>query len=261
MKFLSGSLLAFAALFSLSGCASWFDSDDEDLTAPVELTSIEQTVKIKKLWSTAVGNGQGEGLYRLQPVIGGDAIYAASSDGQLRALDRGRGKTLWKADLDTSLSGGVGVYDDALLLGSSDGSVLKVSANSGELLWSTRLQGEVLAPPQGDGRVVVAQTYDGKLQGLDFDSGEKLWTYDSNVPVLTIRGTNTPILNNNTVYAGFANTHTNPKQEQAYKSGGRAAKRGHNREYNQARKNYPLAAVLIRQARNRQPHGGVEQGE
>jgi outer membrane protein assembly factor BamB len=52
---------------------------------------------------------------------------------------------------------------------------------------------------------VVAQSYDGKLQGLDFDSGEKLWTYDSNVPVLTIRGTGTPILRNNVVYAGFAN--------------------------------------------------------
>lgn len=201
-------LVALGLVFSLSACSTvkgWFDSDDEDPTAPVELVDINQTVKIKKRWSVGIGNGQGKGLYKLQPVISGDTIYAASADGEVKAINRESGKTLWKADLDTSLSGGVGVHEDALFLGSSDGSVLKVSAHGGELQWSTRLQGEVLAPPQGDGRVVVAQTYDGRLQGLDFDSGEKLWTYDSNVPVLTIRGTNTPILNNSTVYAGFAN--------------------------------------------------------
>lgn len=201
-------LVALGLVFSLSACSTvsgWFDSDDEDPTAPVDLVDIEQTVNVKKRWSVSVGNGQGKGFYKLQPSISGDIIYAASADGEVKAINRESGKILWKADLETSLSGGVGVYGDALLLGSSDGSVLKISAGNGELLWSTRLQGEVLAPPQGDGRVVVAQTYDGKLQGMDFDSGEKLWTYDSNVPVLTIRGTNTPILNNNIVYAGFAN--------------------------------------------------------
>ena len=208
MRQITRWLVTLAVALSLTGCSTikgWFDSDDEDLTAPVELVKIEQTVKIKKLWSAGVGDGQGDGLYRLQPVINGDVIYAASADGELKAFDRGRGKTLWKKDLDTSLSGGVGVYEDALFLGSSEGFVLKVDANSGEQLWSTQLRGEVLSPPQGNGRIVIAQTYDGKLQGLDFATGELLWTYDSNVPVLTVRGTSVPILRNNLVYAGFAN--------------------------------------------------------
>jgi outer membrane protein assembly factor BamB len=201
-------LITLGLAISLSACSTvsgWFDSDDEDPTAPVELVKIEQTVKIKKLWSAGVGNGQGDGFYKLQPAIGDGAIYAAANDGELKAFDRKRGKTLWKTDLETALSGGVGIYEDVLLLGSSDGFVLKVDANSGALLWSSQLHGEVLAPPQGNGKVVIAQTYDGKLQGLDFDTGEKIWTYDSNVPVLTIRGTSTPILRNNVVYAGFAN--------------------------------------------------------
>ena len=201
-------LLTLVMLLSLAGCSTiqgWFDSDDDDPTAPVDLVKIEQTVKIKKLWSAGVGNGQGDGLYRLQPVISGEVIYAASAEGEIRAFERARGKTLWKADLDTPLSGGVGVYEDVLLLGSSEGFVLKVDANSGEILWSTQLRGEVLSPPQGNGKVVIAQTYDGKLQGLDFQTGDILWTYDSNVPVLTIRGTSVPILRNGVVYAGFAN--------------------------------------------------------
>jgi outer membrane protein assembly factor BamB len=201
-------LLTLAMAVSLTGCSTisgWFDSDDDDPTAPMDLVKIEQTVKVKKLWSAGVGDGQGDSLYRIQPAISGDLIYAASAEGRVRAFDRHKGKSLWKVDLDAPLSGGVGVYENALLLGSSEGSVLKLDASSGELLWSTQLQGEVLAPPQANGRVVIAQTYDGKLQGLDFHSGEVLWTYDSNVPVLTVRGTSVPILNNGVVYVGFAN--------------------------------------------------------
>ena len=194
-------------LVSVSGCSTvkgWF-SDDEDATKPVELTDIEESVRIKKLWSVGVGDGQGDGLYKIQPVIGGDLIYAASSDGELRAVNRESGKVVMDAELDVALSGGVGLSGDALLLGSSDGAVLKVDRNSGEVLWSTKVSGEVLAAPQGNGDVVVAQTYDGKLIGMDFQTGEKRWTYDSNVPVLTIRGTSTPILQDDIVFAGFAN--------------------------------------------------------
>ena len=201
-------LAIIAMVLSLAGCSTikgWFDSDDDEINQPAELQDIQETVKIKKRWSVGVGDGQGKGFYKLQPLISGPTIYAAAAEGEVKAVDRERGKTLWKADMETSLSGGVGYYDGSLLLGSSEGDVLRVDANGGEIVWSTQLSGEILAAPQGNGSVVVAQSYDGKLHGLDFDSGEKLWTYDSNVPVLTIRGTTTPILEGDRVYAGFAN--------------------------------------------------------
>jgi outer membrane protein assembly factor BamB len=202
------ALSAVFMLLTLSACSTiegWFSmDDDEDLTAPVELVDINATVKIKKLWSKGVGDGQGDGLYKIQPVISGDTIYAASSDGEVTAINRHSGKTQWEVELDMSLSGGVGFYGGVLLLGSSDGFVLQLNASDGSLNWSTRLNGEVLAPPQGNGKVVVAQSYEGRVQGLDFETGEKIWMFDSNVPVLTIRGTSTPILSGGTVFAGFA---------------------------------------------------------
>jgi outer membrane protein assembly factor BamB len=208
MSQISRCLVIVAVVLGLSGCSTisgWFSSDDDDATAPAELTDIAETIEIDKLWSTGVGNGQGDGFYRLRPVINGETIYAASADGEVIAVNRSNGKTLWEVELDSSLSGGVGAYGDGLLLGSSEGLVLKLDANSGESLWATPLRGEILSAPQSNGRVVVAQTYDGKLQGLDFTTGSLLWTYDSNVPVLTIRGTSTPIVDNDIVYAGFAN--------------------------------------------------------
>ena len=207
MRQISRYLLLFTMMFSIAGCSTisgWFDSDDDDPMAPMALSDITETVKIKELWSVGVGDGQGDGFYRLQPAISGEVIYAASADGEVVAVDRKRGKTLWEVDLDISLSGGVGVYNDVLLLGSSEGLVLKLDAITGEQLWTTMLTGEILSPPQANGKVVVAQTYNGKLQGLDFATGQLLWTYNSKVPVLTLRGTSVPIMENNRVYAGFA---------------------------------------------------------
>jgi outer membrane protein assembly factor BamB len=201
----------FAALLalSLSGCSTisgWFDFDDEDdPKQPAELLDIDETVKIKKLWSHGVGNGQGDGFYKIQPAISGDTIYIAAADGDVEAFERRSGDRIWDVELDLPLSGGVGVYGDALLLGSSDGYVIKVDANSGEVQWTTRLNGEVMSSPQSNGSMVLAHTLDGKLQGLDFATGEVVWTYDSNVPVLTLRGSSTPVVNGNVAYVGFAN--------------------------------------------------------
>ena len=208
MQQISRVLLFTFLLTNLAACSTisdWFDSDEDDPTAPVPLVDIDATVEFDELWSVDVGNGQGQGLYRLQPAMNGDALYAASADGEVVAVDRSNGKTRWEVDLETSLSGGVGIFENTVLLGSSEGFVIKLDASSGAQLWSTPLGGEILSAPQSDGELVIAQTYNGKLQGLDFDTGKLLWTYDSNVPVLTVRGTSTPIMRNGRVFVGFAN--------------------------------------------------------
>jgi outer membrane protein assembly factor BamB len=208
MRPLSRYILTLFLLLNLAACSTisgWFESDDEEANAPAELTDIEEAVNIEELWSEGVGDGQGDGFYRIRPVIEGENIYVAAANGEVAALNRTSGKTLWEADVEATISGGVGVFEDALYVGSSEGVVLKLDAKTGERAWSTPLRGEILSAPQSNGKVVVVQTYDGKLQGLDNASGALLWTYDSNVPVLTVRGTSSPIMQNDLVYAGFAN--------------------------------------------------------
>lgn len=202
-------VLVVVMVLNLSACSTikgWFEVDDDDNPKqPAELIDFDETIKIKKLWSHGVGDGQGDGFYHLQPAINGSVIYAAAADGTVEAFDKISGKSLWDVELEVPLSGGVGVYEDALFLGSSDGFVLKVDAGSGEVQWTSRLNGEVMAVPASNGEVVLVHTLDGKFQGLDFATGELLWTYDSNVPVLTLRGSCNPLLNGDVVYVGFAN--------------------------------------------------------
>ena len=192
-------------LGALTGCSIFTADGDDDPQAPAKLAPVEQQLDIRKLWSVGVGNGQGDGLYRLQPVIDGERIYVAAANGEIRAIDREGGRTIWKHTLKIALSGGVGHFKDSLYLGGSDGEVLRVDADSGAVVWRSEVSGEVLAPPQSNARTVVVQTYDGKLYGLSRETGERRWRHDSDVPVLTIRGTSTPIINGSAVYAGFAN--------------------------------------------------------
>jgi outer membrane protein assembly factor BamB len=179
--------------------------DDEEVNQPTKLESITSEIKIRKLWSVGVGAGQGGSYNHLRPVIAGDIIYVAGNDGLVLALNKTTGKRQWKQKFELRFSGAVGVGEELLLLGSADGDVLALSAADGVELWRTEVHGEVMAPPQTNGKIVVVQSYDGKLRGLDAADGRELWVYDSNLPVLTLRGTSTPIIFERRVIAGFGN--------------------------------------------------------
>jgi outer membrane protein assembly factor BamB len=48
------------------------------------------------------------------------------------------------------------------------------------------------------------QTLDGKVYGLDASTGTRRWTHDSNMPLLTLRGTSAPVLQEGVAYVALA---------------------------------------------------------
>ena len=193
-------------LLLISGCSTfqdWFGSEEEDATAPVELERIDTKVKLKKQWSTKVGDGQGDGFYKITPTLVDGVLYVASSDGEVAAISAADGDRLWRVELERPLSGGVGYHDRSLYLGGADGSVLQLSADDGVVEWDAAVSSEVLAAPAVSGDWIIVQTYDGKLLGFQPGADEPAWTFTSDVPVLTLRGTSTPIVVGANAIAGF----------------------------------------------------------
>ena len=193
-------------LLLISGCSTfqeWFGSEEEDATAPVELERIDTKVKLKKQWSIKIGDGQGDGFYKITPTLVDGVLYVASSDGEVAAISAADGGRLWRVELERPLSGGVGYHDRSLYLGGADGSVLQLSANDGVVEWEAAVSGEVLAAPAVSDDWVIVQTYDGKLLGFQPGADEPAWTFTSDVPILTLRGTSTPILVGDNAIAGF----------------------------------------------------------
>ncbi|MFL2698977.1 MAG: PQQ-binding-like beta-propeller repeat protein, partial [Gammaproteobacteria bacterium] len=86
-----------------------------------------------------------------------------------------------------------------------DGNVISLDQNNGSILWTSNVKGEVLAPPAIDTKFVIVKTGSGELIALNKISGEIVWSYRSKLPALTIRGSSSPVIENNFVYVSFDN--------------------------------------------------------
>ncbi len=202
---LKTSFVALTVL-ALSGCGIFGGDDEDEELEPTELTDIETTVPIKRLWSTKVG-GEAEFLrVALRPIGDGSRIYAASRDGNVVALDPETGRTNWRSELDIELSAGPGVGEGLVVVGSADGQLFALDAATGAERWRRNLGGESLATPVIRGDVIVVLTIDNRLRGLSAFDGSERWLVEQSIPRLTMRGSASPVLVGSTsIIAGFDN--------------------------------------------------------
>jgi outer membrane protein assembly factor BamB len=128
------------------------------------------------LWETAVALPRGRNeIERLvdvdvQPLVFDDAIYAASFQGKLAALNPANGNVLWSRDVSTH----TGMTSDGanLYLTNERGHVLAFDRRSGASLWRQEaLQGRGLNAPAAYDDVIVVADYEGYVHWLARDDG------------------------------------------------------------------------------------------
>lgn len=181
----------------LAGCSSGIDP----IEPPSELTGFEPRLQAKTMWSRQVGSGVDETFLRLQPLIDGERLYAASLNGEVAAFGAFDGKRLWQRELHKVISAGPGEGADLLLLG-GDAELLALDKATGEPRWHSSLSSEVLGRPvMAAGRVLV-HTIDGILSALDATNGESLWRHHEKVPTLSLRGSGSPLVVGDNVLLG-----------------------------------------------------------
>lgn len=222
-------LLLLLMVVTMTGC-SWFswlpwvgDKDEESKKVkPAELVKFDAEVKIGRAWRTSIGKGLGKKYLRLDPVVLADRVYAADGYGLVEARDRYSGKSVWRSRVgkvdsgffgafnfmdrkDPSfVSGGVGAGSGYVMVGTTSGELIALSAADGVEAWRTDVGSEVLAPPTSGDDLIFVQTINGRLLALEEETGAIHWSFDNQVPVLTLRGTGTPVFSDGVVYAGFA---------------------------------------------------------
>nr|WP_082191680.1 outer membrane protein assembly factor BamB [Cellvibrio sp. pealriver] len=216
------SCVVLLCAFAMSGC-SWFSKKTGN--EPMELVDFEQTLDLDKVWKRGIGEGQNEGFSSLTPALDGDTIYAVDYEGLVVAVNNKTGKKLWSrkvnkeqlglwgwvksffvaGDPNRQIVGGIAAENGLLLVATYAGEVMALSKENGDELWRKQLPGEIVSAPRTNGSVVATQTVNGKLFALDAKTGEQLWFYDNPPPVLTLRGTPSPIVTDTAIYAGFSN--------------------------------------------------------
>ena len=219
----------FAVVVALATGCSWFGGKKkekaDDVLKPVDLVKFDAEVDVRRLWRTKVGKGLGKKYLRLNPAIVADRVIVADGYGVVQAHDRFSGKRVWRTSIgepdrqrgfwrlfqlwgkrdNSFVSGGVGASGGRVLLGTTRGDVIALSPSTGEELWRLNVGSEILAPPVSGLDLVFVQTIDGRLLAVEDDGSEVRWSFDNQVPVLTLRGTGTPVYRDDVVYAGFAN--------------------------------------------------------
>lgn len=204
-----------SSLAVLAGCHS-FKKENVEPPTPLD-KKFEPTLKVDRLWKSSVGDGAAESGVRMRPAVADGVLYAASTDGKIRAFDANTGKTLWSKSTrqhgwfgwgdakreDARFSGGPGVAGDLLAIGTLDGHVYGMNAKDGERRWVAEVSSEVITAPAIVGEFVVVRCNDGRVYGIDAKTGERRWVYDqSQVPLLSLRGNGRLLVANGVVFFG-----------------------------------------------------------
>ncbi len=114
------------------------------------------------------------------PTVYGEKLFVGGRDGYLYALDKSKGKELWKYDYQVSwIISTVAVKNGILVTGTSDGRfVHALNVNDGKELWRFMTQATVWASPAISGNdIVVIPSNDGYVYSLELTTGKELWRY------------------------------------------------------------------------------------
>jgi outer membrane protein assembly factor BamB len=196
--------LIAVACAPLGGCGL-FGGGKDNVEPPAELTDIETTLRLRRIWDAKVGGDSERLRLGLQPSTDGARIYAASHSGRLSAFDAQTGRRQWEVDTDLPLAAGPSYGNGLLVVGTNDGELLAFEAADGQERWRIQVGSEVLAPPAVGANVAVFRSVDGRLRGVSTANGSEIWSVQQSLPALTLRGNTAPYLAGQVVVCGFDN--------------------------------------------------------
>ena len=201
------NLIVLCSIFIISSCSSmdglrFWKSDEIDPDEPKELVDFSNQKNIVIEWKNSF-KGENE-IGNFLPDFSAQNLFFSDASGNVSSINASTGDRNWSIELNF-LASGTSAGFGLVVVSDIDGNVIAVDQNEGSKLWSTNVKGEVLSKVAIDAKVVVVKTGSGELLGLDRENGEILWSYRSKLPLLTVRGSSSPVIVDDLVYVSFDN--------------------------------------------------------
>ena len=198
-------LLSLILILSISSCSSiaFWQSDEVDLDEPRELEDFNERFQFVENWEIRF-KGENK-LNNFEPAFSGSSLFFADQKGNVSNIDIQSGEIIWESELDSTISAGVVAGFGRLFLSDDKGNLICLDQNDGSIQWKSFAGGEVLANVGVDAGLVVVKTASGFLNAFNIETGSEEWSYRSVAPNLTVRGSSSPVINENIVYATFDN--------------------------------------------------------
>ena len=201
------NLIVLCSIFIISSCSSmdglrFWKSDEIDPDEPKELVAFSNQKNIVIEWKNSF-KGENE-IGNFLPDFSAQNLFFSDASGNVSSINASTGDRNWSIELNF-LASGTSAGFGLVVVSDIDGNVIAVNQNDGSKLWSTNVKGEVLSKVAIDAKIVVVKTGSGELLGLDKENGEILWSYRSKLPLLTVRGSSSPVIVDDLVYVSFDN--------------------------------------------------------
>ena len=201
------NLIVLCSIFIISSCSSmdglrFWKSAEIDPDEPKELVAFSNQKNIVIEWKNSF-KGENE-IGNFLPDFSAQNLFFSDASGNVSSINASTGDRNWSIELNF-LASGTSAGFGLVVVSDIDGNVIAVDQNDGSKLWSTNVKGEVLSKVAIDAKVVVVKTGSGELLGLDRENGEILWSYRSKLPLLTVRGSSSPVIVDDLVYVSFDN--------------------------------------------------------
>ncbi len=198
-------LLSLILILSISSCSSiaFWQSDEVDPDEPRELEDFNERFQFVENWEIRF-KGENK-LNNFEPAFSGSSLLFADQKGNVSNIDIQSGEIIWESELDSTISAGIVAGFGRLFLSDDKGNLICLDQNDGSIQWKSFAGGEVLANVGVDAGLVVVKTASGFLNAFNIETGSEEWSYRSVAPNLTVRGSSSPVINENIVYATFDN--------------------------------------------------------
>ena len=180
-------------------------STSSQVLPPAELIELDSQLKVKRLWQRQIGYGASDKFLKFEPLIEAQTGYSLDHEGLVVAWNLADGSLHWKQAFQTSAASALTLGQTQLYFGTSRGEVIALDKQNGKLIWKQQLSSEILSPPVSYADKLIIRSVDGRLHALNAKTGKKLWAYDRTMPVLSLRGTSTPVVANGIVISGADN--------------------------------------------------------
>lgn len=205
MKNMVRTAVVLALLLMLGACAEVKEYVQGDLRKPAELTAIDAAALDVGLdWSVQLEAVPEQVDFMLRPVEVQGVVYVAEARGRIAAHSTDNGKLLWERVFDSVISAGIAVGDELLIVGTDDARLLALNKSDGSDRWQADISSELLAPAVFAGGMVIVHAGDDKVIGISAADGRRVWVNSNSFPVLSLRGSSTPVVWRDLAIVGLA---------------------------------------------------------
>ncbi len=175
----------------------------EDVKPYNDLPSFSEEVNVEIIWEKKL-SGEIENNYTFLNMFKfGENIYVPSNNKKIHIVSAELGNLNESIDVELDIFSGIVADENLIYFGSKQDTVTAVESSSKNVLWQRVMSSEVMSISRVENELIYVATNDSKVTAIDTNTGKFIWINSQIPAALSIRGSSTPIIEDDKVYIGF----------------------------------------------------------